>query len=425
MGLILESQGAESFVDSSALEAEFRRGGALLEELLAGGTPSDRGSLGWLRCDRAAGPLAGIEEKAAEVREEAEVFVLVGVGGSNQAARGAIEALGRGRGPRVVYAGNTLSARYLGALLEELEGKSVYLNVIAKNFQTLEPGSHFRVLRRYLEDRYGASGAARRVVVTGSRGSRLEELAGEKGYRFLDFPQDVGGRYSAFTPVALFPMAVAGLDLRAYLQGGGDQERAVSASGAENPALRYAALRNLLFRGGFLVEVLASFEPDLGYFGRWWWQLFGESEGKGGTGIYPSFAQYSEDLHSIGQYLQEGQRVLMETFLSVRDPGASFPFPGDPDSRDGFDYLEGMDFAAVNRVAEGATKAAHEAGGVPCSTVSVDRLDEYHFGQLYYFFMLACAVSGKLLGVNPFDQEGVEAYKRGMFAALRVGEARK
>ena len=378
---------------------------------------ADSNVRGWVHCDEAAVQLDAIKEKAAEIREHADTFVLVGVGGSNQAARSVIEALRRPKGPKIVYAGNTLSAAYLSDVLAELHDKSVYINVIAKNFETLEPGSHYRILRSLMESIYGAPEMAKRVTLTGTRGSLLEKIAKDNGHLFLEFPVTVGGRYSAFTPVGLLPLAAAGLDIDSFISGGRDMERLLSACGAENPAVRYAALRNLLYKKGFLVEVLAGFEPRLAYFNKWWWQLFGESEGKNGTGIFPSFAVYSEDLHSIGQYMQSGQRILMETFLSVEKPGASLVVEGDR-VEDRFDYLNGWDFTDINRAAETATLEAHSSGGVPCTKISVDRLDEYHFGQLFYFFMLSCAVSGKLLGVNPFDQDGVERYKKSMFKAL-------
>jgi glucose-6-phosphate isomerase len=417
MGISLDTSLSATFVDEAALRDEIRRGAALRDGLLLDGA-SDSGSKGWLHCAEAAVQLDDIEAKAEEIRSNADVFVVVGVGGSNQASRATIEALRRKEYPRVLYAGNSLSASYLRKLLEELEGKSVYIDVIAKNFETLEPGSHYRVLRSCMERRYGPDEMARRVTLTGTRGSRLEAIARERGHLFLDFPLAIGGRYSAFSPVALLPMAAAGLDIREYLRGGSDMEAQLSRPGEGDIALRYAALRNLLYKRGFLVETLAAFEPQLGYFEKWWWQLFGESEGKEGRGVFPSFALYSEDLHSIGQYMQSGQRILMETFLSVSEPGGSVTVEPDSAMDDRFGYLDGKDFNEINRAAEDATLQAHHGGGVPCTKIAVERLDEYHYGQLFYFFMLACAVSGKLLGVNPFDQEGVERYKQSMFRSL-------
>jgi Glucose-6-phosphate isomerase len=417
MGVSLDTSLSETYVEPAALQREIERGLAFSGELF-GDRAADSGSKGWIRCDEAAIQVEAIKEKAAEIRERAEVFVLVGVGGSNQAARAVIEALKGPSSPRVLYAGNSLSAPYLRGILDEIAGKSVYIDVIAKNFETLEPGSHYRALRTFMEKEYGPEEMARRVTLTGTRGGRLDEMARERGHLFLEFPRDIGGRYSAFSPVALLPMASAGLDIDAYLRGGRDMEGSLSQPDEGRIAIRHAALRNLLFAKGFLVETLVGFEPQLQYFSKWWWQLFGESEGKEGRGIYPSFALYSEDLHSIGQYMQSGQRILMETFLSVKESGASLIVEADPSADDRFDYLDGVDFNDINRAAEEATLRAHSEGGVPCARLAIDRIDEYHFGQLFYFFMLACAISGKLLGVNPFDQEGVERYKRSMFSAL-------
>ncbi|MDO4483089.1 MAG: glucose-6-phosphate isomerase [Clostridia bacterium] len=379
--------------------------------------PQYQDVLGWLDCRKATeGYVQAVLDKAAQWRAMADTLVVVGVGGSNQAARGVIDALGS-RGMNIVWAGNTLSAYELNKTLKALEGHSVVMHVIAKNFETLEPGSHYRVLRHWMEQRYTKEEMADRVVLTGTEGSRLHEMAIERGHLFLPFPKPVGGRYTAFTVVGLLPIAAAGLDVGAYLQGGLDAQKEINSS-PDNAAFRYAAWRNAQLQRGFDVEMLVSFEPRFERLGRWWRQLFGESEGKDGKGIYPACAIYSEDLHSIGQYVQAGKRFLAETFLSVKDDGADVPVPEDKESRDGFDYLDGSDFTFINKAAEAATLQAHEAGGVPCARFSVDRCDEYAFGQLYYTFMAACAVSGQLLGVNPFDQEGVEAYKRSMFAIL-------
>lgn len=374
--------------------------------------------LGWMDCAEATeGCVQAVKEKAAEWREMADTLVVVGVGGSNQAARGVIDALGTQGGLDVIWAGNTLSAWELSRILQSLEGRSVAMHVIAKNFETLEPGSHYRVLRNWMEQRYGAEEMARRVVLTGTEGSRLHEMAKERGHLFLPFPKPIGGRYTAFTAVGLLPIAAAGLDIDAYLQGGLDMQTLIAAQD-DNPAFRYAAWRNALLADGFDTEMLVSFEPRFERLARWWRQLFGESEGKDGKGIFPAYSMYSEDLHSIGQYVQGGPRRLMETFVCVEEDGACVPVPADRASRDGFDYLEGRDFTFINRAAQKATLQAHSEGGVPCARFIVERADEYAFGQLYYTFMAACAVSGCLLGVNPFDQEGVENYKRSMFAIL-------
>ena len=418
MNLILNTALAERYADPGAMEAEVRRAQGFYGEL-AGLTPADPawGAAGWRNCREAACELELIRQKAAEIRKHAEVFVLVGVGGSNQAARAMIEALQAPGGPEIVYSGNTLSAHYLQKVLRHIQGKSVYINVIAKNFETLEPGSHFRVLRQAMAARYSPAELADRIVLTGTRGSRLQEIAAENGYTFLPFPERIGGRYSAFSPVCLLPIAVAGLDVEAYLQGGEDMEKQLAAASG-GAAARYAAIRSVIYKQGFSVEMLAAFEPRLFWAQSWWKQLFGESEGKDKKGLLPACMSNTEDLHSMGQYMQDGRRCMMETFLMVDDPGAQLEVMPDPAFGDGFDYLDGMDFANINRAAEKATVQAHDAGGVPCVQLRLPRIDERVFGQLFYFFMVSCALSGKLLGVDPFDQEGVEEYKRSMFAAL-------
>ena len=320
--------------------------------------------------------------------------------------------------PEIVYLGNTLSPYYISHMLKRLEGKSVYIDVIAKNFETLEPGSHFRILRQWMKERYTKEEMAKRIIVTGTYGSRLEEIAKENGYLFLSVPVPVGGRYSAFTPVGLFPIMAAGLDADAFLKGVQSAIDDCKANPETNPAAGYAAARNLLYGKGYDIEMLVSFEPQYAYMAKWWVQLFGESEGKDKLGIFPTAAIYSEDLHSIGQYMQDGRRNLIETFVSVTDPKAAAKIEPDPEFGDRFDYLDGMDFDQINKAAEGATWEAHANGGVPCIRLQVEEISEETFGQLYYYFMMSCAVSGTLMGVNPFDQEGVEEYKRSMFAAL-------
>ena len=374
--------------------------------------------LGWIHVKSAAIQWDEIKAKAAEVRRKAEVFVIVGVGGSNQAARAMIEALQGEDKPRVIYMGNTLSPHYINKMMAQLKDKSVYINIIAKNFETLEPGSHFRILRNYMEKIYTKEEMADRVILTGTCGSRMEEIAKENGYTFFPFPEAIGGRYSAFSPVGLFPMAVAGLDIDKYLKGAVLAENYCMDHADSNPALKYAAVRNLLYEKNYNIELLAAFEPQFTYFTRWWVQLFGESEGKNLMGIFPTAAIYSEDLHSMGQYMQDGRRNLIETFIKVKNTDQSFIVNEDKKFRDGFDYLENMDFNTINKAAEKATIEAHVNGGVPCIEFELEEISEETFGSLYYIFMLSCAISGLLMGVNPFNQEGVEEYKRSMFKGL-------
>ena len=339
-------------------------------------------SLGWFDIDTWANEaeLSAIEELAARVRRDADVFVLIGVGGSNNAARSVIEAFPECDGPEIVYAGNSLSPWAFEQVMKKISGKSVYIDCIAKNFQTLEPGSAFRVLREYLYKTYGEK-ANERIIATGSRNSLLETICKEQGYSFVEFPQTVGGR-----------------DIT-------------------QSAYRYAVARNLYYNEGYRMEMLASFEPQLHWFYKWWIQLFAESEGKEDQGVYPISGEYSEELHSVGQFLQDGSPVIFETFLHVKDPQASMIVHPDGCVKDDFDYLNGKDFREINEAAYGATLRAHSEK-MPCMVLEVEKLTPYSFGEIFYFFMYTCYVSAGILGVNPFDQEGVEAYKQRMFKAL-------
>lgn len=375
-------------------------------------------STGWMpvagRCTDAW--LRPIEERAAFIRQQADVFVLVGVGGSNNAARAVIEALPQSCDRKILYSGNNMSAWEMNRLLEQLEGKRVHINVIAKNFETMEPGIAFRRLRRFLSAAYGPEAPAH-VTVTGTEGSHLHRLCQEHGYGFLPFPADIGGRFTAISEVGLLPMAVAGLDIRRLIRGAAAEEARLFAEGpAENRALRYALDRFLMYEDGRRVELLAFFEPRLRWFAKWWAQLFGESEGKQDRGLYPVSVSYTEDLHSVGQFIQEGTPILAETFLHLPAGADRCPLPPD-DVDDRFGYLDGRDFTEINEAAYGATVAAHSLR-LPCVELSLDVLDEETFGAMFYFFEFACYCSALLLEVNPFDQPGVEAYKRHMFQAL-------
>lgn len=374
-----------------------------------------RDSLGWMN------PRKWASEEAIErllhlsdgITEEDAVLVLIGVGGSNNGARSAIKAL---KGDReVFYAGNNLSADYLLDLLQSLSHRPVYINIIAKNFETLEPGLSFRIFRQYLEERYGADYSSR-VFVTGTAGSQLHELCKIHGYTFLFFPDDIGGRFSVLSDVGLFPMAFAGIDIRSMVNGAQDMSKEIDT--VENHGtLVYSASRNLLHRKGYCLEMLISFEPRLDYLGKWWIQLFAESEGKDGKGIFPVTSSYSEDLHSVGQYIQDGRKMIIETFLQVEDPGRDLNHLS-LGVRDGFDYLDGKSLQEINKAAFDATVAAHHEEGIPEIFITLPRIDAYHLGQLFYFFMMSVYISGRLLGINPFDQPGVESYKRHMFRNL-------
>lgn len=375
-------------------------------------------SLGWLDINQWASEawLTEYETLARRVQENADTMVVIGVGGSNQAARAVIDAIGEKSGVQIVWAGNNLSAYSVRKVLDQLEGKRVYINVIAKNFETLEPGLSFRILRGYLQERYGEEYNTH-VICTGTRGSHLWDITREHGFAFLPFPENIGGRFTALSPIGLFPMAVAGMDIRAMVAGAKQmRSRLMEESAEENMALRYAVIRNLMYRKGFRMEMLSYFEPRWFRFSKWWIQLFGESEGKDNKGLYPLFGDFSEDLHSIGQFLQDGTPIIFETFLEVRDSAASYTVLKDRVD-DRFDYLNGMDVDQINRIACEATVQAHSVK-FPCIRLTVQAIDEAAFGQLFYFFAFACYLSAKILGVNPFDQPGVEAYKVNMFDAL-------
>jgi len=417
----LDCSNIYSFIEEKKLRQLIYQNESLYNEILQSYKDDKEQVLGWMDIDKIADKrlLNIIEEKAKEIRENADVFILIGVGGSNQGARAVIKAFQKEEKPKILYSGNNLSPIYMNNILDQIQGKSVYVNIIAKNFATLEPGICFRVIRKYLEEVYGEEEASRRIIATGSPGgSSLEKLAEQKGYLFLPFPLDVGGRYSVMSAVGLLPIAVSGVSLSELISGAkAMQEYANNTVAEENDLLRYAVIRNELLKMGKNIEILAYFEPSLEYFSKWWIQLFGESEGKDGKGIFPTACSFSEDLHSLGQYIQSGQRIMFETFLNIERQSSHLIVPKDG-APDYFDYLDGKDFAWINRVAYEATVKAHTDGGVPCMIMNIPELTPYYMGQLFYFFEMACYISGRILGVNPFDQPGVEAYKHNMFKAL-------
>lgn len=407
----------EKFLNSMQIKVEMESSAEILAAVQQG-EACYWDTLGWHDIEQwaSADHVRTFKEIAAEIRQEAQVVVLIGVGGSNNAARAVIEALSDGNGPQIVYAGTSTSAYTINCALEKCRDKSVYVINIAKNFETLEPGVAFRVFRNYLQERY-AGRYNQRIIALGTIGSSLEKLCQENGFRFVPFATEIGGRFTAISSVGLIPMAVAGIDIEAVVQGAKDIRSQLRCTGAaENMALRYAAVRNLLYRKGYRVEMLSSFEPQLRWFYKWWIQLFAESEGKDEKGLYPTASEYSEDLHSVGQFVQDGHRMLFETFLQVESAEKGRQIPPS-NIADGFDYLTGIDFTDVNMAAYSATIRAHSVQ-VPCVEIQIGKLDAYHFGQLFYFFEFACYLSGRILGINPFDQPGVEAYKKLMFETL-------
>lgn len=361
------------------------------------------------------------EAIAKEIRDKGDVLILIGVGGSNNGARAAIKALQKENDKvEVVYAGNNLSGTYLNKLLRRLEGKSVYVNVIAKNFATLEPGIHFRVIRQWMEQHYSKEECSKRIIATGSlNGSSLEYLAKEKGYLTLPFPLDVGGRFSVLTPVGLLPMMTAGLDCTEMIKGAQDvRDGFENMSLTESRVVQYGVIRHLLEEKGYCIEVLSNFDERLEYFMKWWVQMFSESEGKQGKGLFPVSCNFTEDLHSMGQYIQQGKRTLMETFIKVENPEEDIIIGMENTCKDNFNYLDKKKFSNLNNAAYKGTLEAHSQGGVPIMEIVIPRLNEYYFGQLFYFFMTSCYISCELKGINPFNQAGVESYKEKMFEIL-------
>lgn len=387
--------------------------------------------LGWLELpvtyDRAE--VEEVKEAARRIKEQSEVLVIVGIGGSYLGARAAIEMLRpyfselrreREQGPLVLYAGHHLSSDYLQQLLAFLKDKEFSVNVISKSGTTTEPAVAFRFLKRLMEEKYGKSGAAKRIyATTDRRKGALRELAETEGYARFVIPDDVGGRYSVLTPVGLLPIAAAGISIDEMLAGAGDAYQLYSKSEpAANDSYLYAALRQIFYNKGKSVELLVNYEPALHYFAEWWKQLFGESEGKDGKGLYPASVDFSTDLHSLGQYIQDGRRLFFETVLRVEKSRSELRLAAEDKDLDGLNYLAGKSVDFINEQALQGTIMAHLDGGVPNLVVTIPELSPYIFGHLVYFFEKACAVSGYLMGVNPFDQPGVEAYKRNMFALL-------
>jgi len=373
---------------------------------------------------------ARIQQSAEKIRNDSDVLIVIGIGGSYLGARAAIDMLNHSfynvlsgdkrNGPQVFFAGNNISSTYMSDLIEVLEGKNWSINVISKSGTTTEPALAFRLFRDLLEKQYGKEEAKGRIYATTDKArGALKTVADEEGYETFVIPDDVGGRYSVLTAVGLLPIAAAGADIEAMMQGARDAREAYSSSELEeNEAYQYAAVRNVLYNKGKTIEMLINYEPGLQYFSEWWKQLFGESEGKDFKGIYPSSANFSTDLHSLGQYVQEGRRDLFETVIRVENPRKSLTIEKAENDLDGLNYLAGETVDFVNNKAFEGTLLAHTDGGVPNLTVSIPAMDAYTFGYTAYFFEKACAISGYLLGVNPFDQPGVEAYKVNMFALL-------
>ncbi len=368
---------------------------------------------------------ARIKKAAEKIRNDSDVLIVIGIGGSYLGAKAAIDFL---RGPfynfnsktQIFFAGNSISPNYLDGLLKAIEGKDVSVNVISKSGTTTEPAIAFRIFKEYLEKKYGKDEAKKRIYATTDKAKgALKNLADTEGYETFVVPDDVGGRYSVLTAVGLLPIAVCGADIDKLMEGAKDaMELYANDNLEENDCYMYAAVRNILYRKGKTVEMLVNYEPELQYFIEWWKQLYGESEGKDQKGIFPSGASFSTDLHSMGQYIQDGLRNLFETVIYVENSKEDIIIGEDKDNVDGLNFLAGKTVDFVNKKAFEGTLLAHTDGGVPNLILKIKALDEYTLGQLVYFFEKACGISGYILGVNPFNQPGVESYKKNMFALL-------
>ena len=399
---------------------------------LHNGTGAGNDFLGWidLPVNYDKEEFARIKKAAEKIQSDSDVLVVIGIGGSYLGARAAIEMLtnnfhnslddDKRKAPKIFYVGNNISSTYMAELLQAIEGKDVSLNIISKSGTTTEPAIAFRILRSYLEKKYGVDEARKRIYATTDKAKgALKTLADAEGYETFVVPDDVGGRFSVLTAVGLLPIAAAGINIDEMMQGAADAREAYSnPSLKENDAYKYAAVRNALYNKGKVIEVLVNYEPSLHYFNEWWKQLYGESEGKDNKGLFPAAVDFSTDLHSMGQYIQEGRRILFETVVNIEKPKYEINIEEDADDLDGLNFLTGKTMDFVNKQAFHGTVLAHNDGGVPNMVLNVPEISAYYFGYMVYFFEKACGISGYLLGVNPFNQPGVEAYKKNMFALL-------
>ncbi len=400
----------------------------LSHELIMNANGEGNDFLGWRDLPLHTENLSEIENVARSLREKNEILVVIGIGGSYLGARAVIEALSgafeslfpKKNSSLVLYAGENLSEDYMADLLEVLKTKDYSLCVISKSGTTTEPAIAFRILKKALEEKYGEDEAKNRIIaITDKSKGALRGLANEKGYKTFEIKDDVGGRFSVLTPVGLLPIAVAGFDVESLLQGAKEmREVLINDKSMNNPAWKYAAFRNLLYNKGKKIDVFLTYLPALQYLSRWWQQLFGESEGKNGKGLFPVCLLNTTDLHSMGQYIQDGERLMFETVLKVRNSNRKVEIPYDKEDKDGLNYLHSHSLNQINQVALQATSQAHIQGGVPQITIEIGKIEEKTLGAVLYFFEFACALSSYALKVNPFNQPGVEAYKNNMFKLL-------
>ena len=402
------------------------------QEALENGTCPGNDFLGWLHLPTSITPefLSEIQDTANTLRDKCEVIVVAGIGGSYLGARAVIEALGNSfawltaekKNPIILFAGNNIGEDYLFELTEYLKGKKFGVINISKSGTTTETALTFRLLKKQCEAQRGKAEAKDVIVaVTDAKKGAARTCADKEGYKSFIIPDNIGGRFSVLTPVGLLPIACAGFDVKQLVSGAQEMERVCGKEVPfnQNPAALYAAVRNGLYsESGKKIEIVVNFQPKLHFFAEWWKQLFGESEGKDNKGIFPAACDFTTDLHSMGQWIQEGERSIFETVISIEEPENKLLFPHDEENLDGLNFLEGKRIDDVNKMAELGTRLAHVDGGVPNIRISVPRLNAYYIGQLIYFFEIACGISGNLLEVNPFNQPGVEAYKKNMFALL-------
>ncbi len=428
MSLTFNSSYAQSFIrenDLEGLKTQVAAAHKAVEE--RSGLGND--FLGWVdlpeNYDREE--FARIKAAAAKIQADTDVLIVIGIGGSYLGARAAIEFLKgqfynslRGNAPEIYFAGNSISGSYLADLLKLCEGKRVSVNIISKSGTTTEPAVAFRVFRKYLEEHYGEEEAAKRIYCTTDKArGTLKQLADEKGYECFVVPDDVGGRFSVLTAVGLLPIAAAGADIDALMAGAAAAAKDYNVCDIDaNPCYKYAALRNAFYRKGKAVELLVSYEPRFTMMAEWFKQLYGESEGKDNKGLFPASVTFSTDLHSMGQFIQDGSRIMFETVVTIADNGDDVVIEKEDNDGDGLNFLAGKTMSFVNEKAFEGTVLAHTDGGVPNLVINVEKADEANLGRLIYFFEKACAISGYMLGVNPFDQPGVESYKKNMFALL-------
>ena len=420
----------KQFISEEEIKS-FQKGLTLGHQQLVEKTGKGNDFLGWVNLpseiDEAL--IKSIEADAKTIKDMADIYVVIGIGGSYLGARAVIEALNHNFAalqtdrthPFIVYAGQNISEDYIAELLEILDKRDYALTVISKSGTTTEPAVAFRILKNHLEKKYGKENACKRIIaITDKERGALKKLSDDEGYKTYVVPDDVGGRYSVLTPVGLLPIAVAGFDIRKLVEGAINMQSYISKSTKidENPACLYAALRNALYNKGKTTEIMVNYQPNLLYITEWWKQLYGESEGKENKGIFPAGVSFTTDLHSMGQYIQEGIRNIFETVLSVETPHKVIEVPFDKEDLDGLNFIAGKRIHDVNKMAELGTMIAHVDGGVPNIKITLPEINEYNLGELIYFYEFACGLSGYLLDVNPFDQPGVEAYKKNMFALL-------